>query len=362
MTAIDIRRADTVEVGYDEFCGALAARDLKSLWSLQTALMPNVPLPATQPWLWPWARTYPLAKRAGEIITLERGGDRRVLAFANPGLHGLPFTSTTLWGAIQYLGPGETAPAHRHTPSAIRFVMVGSGVYTTVDGDACEMTPGDLVLTPKWNWHDHNNYGGEPMVWFDGLDLPLMTTLESVFFENHPDQQQPVVGHNLSERMFGSAGLAPGPAKHYDASHSPLLRYAYEDVDRRLEALHELNGDPEAAVEYLNPVTGGPIVSTFSCGMTRLYPGASTPSRRKTGSSICVAFRGSGQSIIDGIQFDWSAGDVFVSPSWSAVEHRVSDQADLFIISDAPVLKALHVYRELTESAPQIIREVFQPS
>ena len=89
--------------------------------------MPDVPIPSTLPWLWKWDTVLPLAKRAGEIITIERGGDRRVLALANPGLHGLPFTSTTLWGALQYLGPGENAPAHRHTPSAIRFVMSGSG-------------------------------------------------------------------------------------------------------------------------------------------------------------------------------------------------------------------------------------------
>jgi gentisate 1,2-dioxygenase len=91
-------RAHTVEVGYDEFCGALAARDLKPLWKIAKQLMPEVPLPTTQPWLWRWEEILPLARRAGEIITLERGGDRRVLAFANPGLHGLPFTSTTLWG------------------------------------------------------------------------------------------------------------------------------------------------------------------------------------------------------------------------------------------------------------------------
>ena len=362
MTAIDMTTTHTVEVGYDEFCGALAARDIKSLWGLQTALMPAVPLPATQPWLWPWKTTFPLAKRAGEIITLERGGDRRVLAFANPGLNGLPFTSTTLWGAIQYLGPGETAPAHRHTPSAIRFVMVGSGVYTTVDGDACEMMAGDLVLTPNWNWHDHNNYGDEPMVWFDGLDLPLVTTLESVFFENHPEVQQPVLGHNMSESRFGSVGLAPEGASGSGPAHSPLLRYAYEQVDRRLAALHHAKGGSESTIEYLNPLTGGPVVPTFTCEMSRLYPDARTPSRRKTGSSIYVAFRGTGQSVINGIQFDWSAGDVFVSPSWSAVDHRAFDEADLFIISDKPVLKALHIYKEATEDESQPIREVFQPS
>ena len=171
---IDIRHTDTIEVGYDEFCGALAARDLQPLWKIAKQLMPEVPLPTTLPWLWKWDDILPLAKRAGELITLERGGDRRVLALANPGLRGLPFTSTTLWGALQYLGPHESAPAHRHTPSAIRFVLTGSGVYTTVNGDACDMEPGDLILTPIWNWHDHNNKSDQPVVWFDGLDTALV--------------------------------------------------------------------------------------------------------------------------------------------------------------------------------------------
>ena len=189
-----------------------------------------------------------------------------------------------------------------------------------------------------------------------------MSTLESVFFENHPEDRQPVVGHDLSERRFRSVGLAPAGARDYNPAHSPLLRYAYRDVDRQLEELYDLRGGPEATVEYLNPVTGGPAVATFACQMTRLYPGARTPSRRKTGSSICVAFRGSGQSIVNGVRFDWSAGDVFVTPSWSAVDHQASEEADLFVISDSPVLKALHVYREATESEPQEIREVFEAS
>jgi gentisate 1,2-dioxygenase len=360
MSSIDVTHPQTVEVGYDEFCGALAARDLKALWSIQTQLMPNMPLPATQPWLWRWDTIYPLAKRAGEIITIERGGDRRVLALANPGLHGLPFTSTTLWGAIQYLGPGESAPAHRHTPSAIRFVLVGSGVYTTVNGDACEMEPGDLILTPKWNWHDHNNYGSEPMVWFDGLDLPLMTILESIFFENHPDATQPVRGHNLSEQEFsgGANGHDPGA---YDPSHSPLLRYAYGDIDRQLEERHAQDGGTEATVEYLNPVTGGPVVATFGCAMTRLYPGGRTPTRRKTGSSVYVVYRGSGQSVINGLRFDWGPGDIFVAPSWSAVDHEATEEADLFVLSDRPVLEALHIYAEQTETEPQAAIDTFEP-
>ncbi len=357
---IDISQTHTIEVGYDEFCGALAARDLQPLWKLAKRLMPEVPLPTTQPWLWKWDDVLPLAKRAGELITLERGGDRRVLALANPGLKGLPFTSTTLWGALQYLGPHESAPAHHHTPSAIRFVLTGSGVYTTVNGDACDMEPGDLILTPNWNWHDHNNKSDEPMVWFDGLDLPLVTTLESVFFENHPGQLQPVEGHNLSEQGFVGVGLREMGITS-PAAHSPLLRYRWAETERTLESLHLVRGRTMISLEFTNPLTGGPVVSTFACEMYRIYPGEHTATKRKTGSSLYVVFQGTGRTVINGVLFEWGPGDIFVTPSWASVDHEAFDRADLFAISDRPVLQLLHLYREEELAEHQEIVGTFVP-
>jgi gentisate 1,2-dioxygenase len=357
---IDISHAQTVEVGYDEFCGALAARDLQPLWKIGKQLMPNVPLPTTQAWLWKWDDVLPLAKRAGELITLERGGDRRVLALANPGLRGLPFTSTTLWGAFQYLGPHESAPAHRHTPNAVRFVLTGSGVYTTVNGDACDMEPGDLVLTPNWTWHDHNNQSDAPMVWFDGLDLPLLTTLESIFFENHPDQLQPVEVHNRSEQSFAGVGLRELSAVTPPA-HSPLLRYRWAETERTLDALHRARGGGVTSLEFVNPLTGGPAVTTFACEMHRLYPGTRTPTLRKTGSSVYIVFKGSGYSVINGVRFDWEPGDSFVTPSWASVDHQATEQADLFAVSDRPVLQSLHLYREEALPEHQEIGGTFVP-
>jgi gentisate 1,2-dioxygenase len=358
---IDTADTHTVEVGYDELCGALQSHDLRALWSMQTRLMPETPVPSTQPWLWKWSTVFPLAQRAGELITIERGGDRRVLAFANPGLGGLPYTSTTLWGALQYLGPGESAPAHRHTPSAIRFVLTGKGVYTTVDGDACEMEPGDLILTPQWTWHDHNNYGDQPMVWFDGLDLPLVATLESIFFENHPNDQQPVRGHNLSQRSHAlPPGLTPAGAPT-TTTHSPLLRYAYTETDRALTQRHTETQDPMVTVEYRNPLTGGPAIPTLACQMSRLTPSARTKTSRKTGSSIYVVLHGSGCSVINSQRFEWEAGDTFVTPSWSTVDHQAKQPSDLFEISDRPVLEALHLYQTETLTDRQPVVGRFKP-
>lgn len=354
------RPADTVEIGYDELCGALAAKDLQPLWTQADHLMPAQPRPSTLAWLWRWSSVLPLAERAGDLITIDRGGDRRVLALSNPGLGGLPFTSSTLWGAVQYLGPGEHALAHRHTPSALRFVMDGDGVWTTVDGDACDMEAGDLILTPSWTWHDHTNASDHPMVWFDGLDLPLMATLEAIFFEKHPDGMQPVTGpHNASWSKFGRA-ITPLDAVQTSGA-SPLLVYRWADTDRSLTQLLEHSGEPMASVTFVNPTTGASVMPTLGSEMHRLVPGRRTGAHRKVGSSIYVVYRGSGYSIIDGKRFDWGPKDIFVVPSWATVEHEAADPTDLFAVTDRPVLEALHIFREESGLAAQEISSTFQP-
>lgn len=353
------KTADTLEVDYDEFCGALAAKDLQPLWKINKQLMPQQPHPKTLPWLWKWSTLLPLAQRAGELITIDRGGDRRVLALCNPGLNGMPYTSTTLWGAIQYLGPGESAPAHRHTPGAIRFVMEGEGVWTTVNGDACDMSPGDLILTPNWHWHDHTNAGSDPMVWFDGLDLPLVGWLESVFFEVYPDNVQPVKSRNGSERFFGTGTV---PANGQEGSlNSPLLRFPYLEVSARLNAMLEEADLDVASLKYVNPLTGRSALPTLGLEMTRIKEGASTTPYRKTGSSVVVVFRGAGHSVIDGQRFDWSENDIFVVPSWVTVEHVAAELTDLFVTTDRPVLEVLGLFREEHLEQRQDVTTTFEP-
>ena len=352
---------DTLEVSYDEFCGALAAKDLQPLWTQAAKLMPSEPIPHTLPWLWKWTTVLPLAKRAGELIAIGRGGERRVLALANPGLGGLPYTSSTLWGAYQYLGAHESAPAHRHTPSALRFVIEGTGVWTTVDGDACNMSPGDLVLTPSWTWHDHSNPTDAPMVWFDGLDLPLAASLEAVFFEPYPElMQKSAPDHNSSERLFGGRAVKPlgEPAS---PRHSPLFIYRYRDTDEALEALLKERGGPAASIEFVNPTNGSSAMPTLGCEMHRLAPGQRTPPRRKVGSSVYVTFKGRGFTVVNGERFDWERGDAFVTPSWATIEHEALEPADLFAVTDRPVLEALHLYREERLTTPQEATRNFQP-
>jgi gentisate 1,2-dioxygenase len=320
-----------LEARLARFSASVAEAGLQPLWTQTRELMPPSPAPTTRPHLWRWERVRALAEEAGELVTVERGGERRALALANPGLGGAPFASPTLWGAVQYLGPHETAPAHRHTPVAIRFVLEGEGVWTTVDGHACHMHPGDLVLTPGWTFHDHENGGDTPMLWFDGLDMPLVIALDAVFYENHPELRQQV-------------------------THDPPRRglvYPWGDTDAALDALLAASDSGAVTLEYTDPVSGGSALPTLGSEIRRLRAGAVTPTVRKVGSSVYVVHRGRGTSVIDGIRFRWAQGDMFVVPSWAALEHEAETDADLFAITDRPALVALHLYREQIEAERQ---------
>jgi gentisate 1,2-dioxygenase len=339
---------------------------LTPLWTITDQLLTPVPRPKSIPWLWSASTYRPLAERAIQLVPIERGGERRVLSLRNPGLGGRPYAAGTLWGAVQCLGPRETAPAHRHTPGAIRFVIEGDGVFTTVNGDACDMHPGDLVLTPGWAWHDHSNTADTSMLWFDGLDLPMIEALDGVFFEPHPELNQRVEGeHNRSEAAYGGSSSKYADdqvGEALDPVPSPLLVYRWQDTAAELDRkAAERPEAAEVAVEYVNPRSGASVLPTLACGMRRLIGGRSTPPTCRSGNRILVVHRGTGHSVIDGQRFDWGPGDMFVVPSWSALEHHPAETADVFTLSDTPVLRALGIYREQVLDGPQRVTSAFVP-
>jgi gentisate 1,2-dioxygenase len=340
-------RAATAEL--DLLYRDLAAAHLHPLWNIERELLPSHPRPRAVPWVWRAREMYPLAERAIRAVRLDRGGERRVLSLGNPGLGGAPYAAGTLWGALQCLGPGESAPAHRHTPGAIRFVLTGSGVWTTVNGDPCDMSPGDLVLTPSWYWHDHTNSSDQNMFWFDGLDLPMIEALDAVFYQPYPEFAQAAGVHNQSEQAFAADGdrYAESAVSARSPEPSPLLVYRWADTDAELARLAGKRGAAAmVSVEFVNPQTGASVLPTLSCSMHRLESGLQTRPVRKTGNSIFVVFRGTGRSIAGGTRLDWAEGDMFVIPSWTGTHHYSAPGADLFELADTPVLRALGLYRE----------------
>src|SRR5262247_727578 len=186
------------------------------------------------PYVWHWRDLRPQAMRAAELVGTEQA-ERRVLRLHNPELDGSS-ASNTLVANIQIVMPGEIARAHRHSPSALRFIIEGQGGYTVVNGAPIPMSPGDLVLTPRWTWHDHANDTDAPMIWLDGLDSPLVRMLEAGFFEGYERERQPIL----------------------DGMPSPRWYFPFAEARATLERM----AGPDRALEYKDPATGGPAMPT----------------------------------------------------------------------------------------------------
>lgn len=328
---------------YDE----LPQFSMKPLWSVLSEAMTAEPRVKSVPYLWRWRDVRPQVLRSGSLVTAEEA-ERRVLMLINPGLGGKPAATATLYAGIQLVMPGEIARSHHHTPSAIRFFIEGEDAYTTVEGEKTVMRKGDYVTTPIWTWHDHGNQSDVPVMWLDGLDIPLILNLDAMFYEEYPELTQPVrKPAEDSIRRWGS-NLQPAWQRH-EGLYSPVLNYRWETARGALHALREDPGSPFDGVimEYTNPYTGGPTLPTMSSYLQLLRKGEHTRAHRHVASTVYHVAEGGGYSVIAGRRFDWEEGDTFVVPAWAWHEHG-SDQGEavLFSFSDRPVLRAFGLDRE----------------
>ena len=283
------------------------------------------PRSAAVPYLWHWRDLRPQAMRAAELVGTAQA-ERRVLRLTNPNLSGV--ASNTLVANIQIVMPGEVARAHRHSGAALRFIIEGSGGYTVVNGERVPMSPGDLVLTPNWSWHDHANDTDAPMIWLDGLDTPLVRMLEAGFYEEYGEERQDF-----------------GPPVNASEWHYPM-----SEMRAALQRLAATNAGEEITLEYINRRTGGPVMPTIACHMELLRPGEKTRARRGVCCTNYHVVEGTGYSVVGDQRLDWEDKDVFTVPTWTFYEHVNSGDrpAFLFSFSDAPVMKALSLYRDQT--------------
>jgi len=332
----------------DAFHERMHANNMYGLWELASQMTPH-PQPKMVAHMWPWSTLEPIITESTSAVPV--GDERRALQLFNPGLGGRWATTNNLIAAVQVLLPCEVARAHRHTPTAIRFIIEGHGAYTAVDGERVYMEPGDLILTPSWSWHDHGNETKERIVWMDGLDIPLIASVEAMFFQFYSQTQVPASRPaNTSKTLYGLGQLNPTWIKE-SSKTSPLLLYSWEQTWAALDALRDQDGSPfdGVALDYRHPQTGGSVMPTMGCRAQLLRPSEHTKAHRHTGSAVYHVVKGEGATIIDGKQFKWSKGDIIALPPWSLHEHLNSStkqDAVLFSIQDAPVLTALGLFYE----------------
>ena len=330
------------------FYRRIDALNLTPLWEVLHGLVPQRPTTPCVPALWKYDAVRPFLMESGTLITAEEA-IRRVLILENPALRGQSCITQSLYAGLQLILPGEVAPSHRHTQSALRFIVEGQGAYTAVDGERTIMQPGDFIITPSWTWHDHGNESDVPVVWLDGLDIPMIRFFDAGFAENDAARSQVVtrnVGH--SGAKFGANMLPLANASPYGAT-SPIFSYPYA---RSREALDRLlrDGDIDpwhgVKLRYVNPVTGGWTMPTIGTCLQLVPRGMATNRYRSTDGTVYSVVEGTGTVRIGDATFEFGPRDHFVVPSWHAVSIRADDDCVLFTFSDRPVHEALAIWRE----------------
>jgi gentisate 1,2-dioxygenase len=336
-----------VEARREAFYGRADTQNLAPLWTRLKSLVPAEPTPVGVAHRWAYADVRPYVLESASHITAKEA-ERRVLILENPSLRGSSQITNSLYAGLQLIMPGEVAPAHRHTQSALRFIVEGQGAYTAVDGEKTLMEPGDFVITPSWTWHHHGHEASGPMVWLDGLDIPIVGFFNSTFREDHP-QDEAEVTRPLGDALarYGS-GLLPVGWRS-GSLNSPVFNYPYT---RTREALYALTraGAPDAhagyLMRYVNPTDGGWAMPTIAT-MIRLLPkGFATRPYRGSDGTVFIVVEGHGELRVGAQRFELTPHDVAVVPGWLPHTLHAGDDLVLFSYSDRVAQEKLGFFRE----------------
>ena len=332
----------------EAFYQKIDGENLSALWNVMGDLITPEPKSACRPHLWKFDTIRDYMTEAGKLITAKEA-ERRVLVLENPGLRGQSKITTSLFAGVQMVVPGDVAPAHRHSQSALRFVLEGKGAHTSVDGERTMMAPGDFIITPFMAWHDHGNDTDEPMFWLDGLDIPIIQLLDASFIERFEEEVQPIAKPIGDSSARYGANLLPIDYRGSSAT-SPIFNYPYE---RTREALHRLSRandcDPCHGIKmrYTNPANGDHAMPTIGTYIQLLPKAFKTSRYRSTDATVFVAMEGRGQTRVGEERLEWGPKDVFVVPSWAPIVHEALEgECVLFSFSDRPVQEKIGVWRE----------------
>jgi gentisate 1,2-dioxygenase len=329
----------------------MAPAHLTPLWESLAQLVRPQPKSPARVHVWSYQEARDFLMRAGDLISAEQA-ERRVLILENPGLVGQSAVTPSLYAGLQLILPGEVAPAHRHSQSALRFVLEGEGAFTAVDGEKAVMRPFDLVLTPGWQWHDHGNPSSSPMIWLDGLDIPTVRHFDASFAEHHEEKQyRETVGPGDTLARYGR-NMRPvrGSVADRRPTHQPLFHYPFTDWRPALAAMAQTAEiDPHLghALEFLNPADGGPVMPTIAAHVRLLPAGFTTLPRRATDGTVFVIVEGQGTATIEGQSIPLRPRDIIVVPSWHEAILHAETQLVLFGYSDKAAQEKLNLYKEM---------------
>jgi len=331
----------------DAYYRRIAQANLTPLWEMMSALVPEKPHSPCVPAIWRYREIQPWLMESGSLISAKEAV-RRVLILENPGIPGSSAITQSLYAGLQLILPGEVAPSHRHTQSALRLIVEGSGAYTAVEGERATMHPGDFIITPSWTWHDHGNPATEPVVWLDGLDIPLVRFFDSGFAENDLSDSQTVTRPEGDALARYGGNLLPVDYEPRGLS-SPVFAYPYARTRETLEQLRR-NGPVHSVhgykMQYVNPTTGSAPMPTIGAFVQLLPAGFKGGGYRCTDGTVFHCIEGAGAVTVERQRIAFAAKDTFVVPAWQSHQFEVAGDTVLFSFSDRPIQRVLGLWRE----------------
>jgi gentisate 1,2-dioxygenase len=332
-----------------DYLEGLGQRNLTPLWpALRQAVPSDRPNHKTAPAHWSYLDIKPDLLRAGTLTPIEKA-ERRVLVLCNPGFGAQGLRATgTIYAGLQLILPGEQAPLHRHTPSAVRFVIEGEGGYTVVNGERLPMEKGDLILTPAWQWHEHGHEGTEPVIWLDALDLPLLLGMEASYVQEGARQAVTDAG-NSSNLRYRRGGLVPYECLDRERAAYPLLRFPWREVKDTLDlAAQKAPSLQSVHMAYVNPETGRECLPTLGFSALRISTGSMVSPRKRSASAVLHVVLGGGTIVVDGTAFSVATSDSVAVPTHAKVtiQSAAHEPLYVFMIDDAPLQRKIGVYQE----------------
>lgn len=338
-----------------DYVQGLRSRHTLPLWPSLRAVLPfGAPIRRTQPVLWRYREIRPDLLRAGDLTPIEKA-ERRVLVLCNPGLGLENMQATpTIYIGLQLIQPGETAPNHRHTPSAIRFVVEGAGGFTLVDGEKLPMERGDLILTPSGLWHEHGHEDQGPVIWLDALDLPLIYGLDASYCIEGRSQSvsKPL---DFGPARFRTAGVLPYALLDGARAPYPLLRFRWRDVREALVDLSRVTVAGECVhLAYVHPQTGRECLPTLGFSALMLRPGETARLPKRSASAVLHVIEGAVTVGVAGIEHKLEPSDTCAVPNHESVvfdNAHSRDSACVFMVDDAPLHRKLGIYETQRDPA-----------
>jgi gentisate 1,2-dioxygenase len=331
----------------ESFERQLAAHHLAPLWKVLRTLTPRDPSPAAVPALWRSASLREQILEASRLITADEA-ERRVLVLENPALAGQSRITTSLYAGVQLILPGEIARRHRHTATALRLVLEGEGAYTAVGEERADMRPGDFLITPSWTFHEHGNRGDAPVMWLDGLDVPIINLLNAAFSENGAEERSPPQALAPSDALarYGSGLL---PVDYEPRGSAPLFCYPYERTREALEKMRRHGPWDEAyglRLQFTDPTTGAAPMPAMGAFMQLVPRGFTGRPYRSTDGAVFAVLEGTGSLRLGDLSVEVSPWDIWVVPGWCWYTLNATSDLVLFSFSDRPLQRHLRIWRE----------------